>query len=111
MYLAFRQALGPDFPMMVRVSASDFDAGSLTPGEVAKMLRPLLEYGLDAVDVSAGGLLPAISAGIGPEFQVPLARHIRAALDVPTIAVGLIRDAANAERILQEGKADFIAIG
>jgi 2,4-dienoyl-CoA reductase-like NADH-dependent reductase (Old Yellow Enzyme family) len=41
---------------------------------------------------------------------VPLARAIRAASKLPTIAVGLITDAAQAEAIVASGDADLVAM-
>lgn len=110
-FAAVRQAVGPTVPLVVRVSASDFDSIGLTPEDVAELLRPLIPLGLDAVDVSSGGLLPVVPPGIGPEYQVPFAIRIREALGIPVIAVGLIRHAARAEHLLQQASADFIAVG
>ncbi|WP_242108253.1 oxidoreductase [Luteimonas aquatica] len=110
-FAAIRRAAGPDYPLLVRVSGSDFDPQGLAPEDVAELLRPLRELGLQAVDVSAGGISPAVPYGIGVEYQVPFAATIRRALAVPTIAVGLIRGAERAQAILDAGHADFIAIG
>lgn len=110
-FAAIRGVVGPDYPLLVRVSGSDFDPDGLTPEAVAELLLPLRELGLQAVDVSAGGLSPKVPYGIGVEYQVPFASTIRRALDVPTIAVGLIRGADRAEAILRDEHADFIAIG
>jgi len=46
----------------------------------------------------------------GPGFHVPFAERIRTEAGVPTIAVGLIRDADQAEAILAEKKADLVSI-
>lgn len=110
-FAAIRGVVGPDYPLLVRVSGSDFDPEGLMPEAVAELLLPLRELGLQAVDVSAGGLSPKVPYGIGVEYQVPFASTIRRALGVPTIAVGLIRGADRAEAILRDEHADFIAIG
>lgn len=110
-FAAVRKAVGESYPLLVRVSASDYDPCGLTPAVVAEHLRSLLPWGLDAVDVSTGALLPLPRPNIGPEYQVPFAAEIKHALSVPVIAVGLIRSATRAEAILASGKADFIAIG
>jgi len=110
-FAAVRAAVGPGYPVIVRVSATDFAEDGLTPEAVSDALRGLVPLGLDAVDVSAGALLPLVPEGIGPEYQVPYSEAIRRSLGVPTIAVGLIRNGVRAERILAEGRADFIAIG
>jgi NADPH2 dehydrogenase len=110
-FAAVRKAIGESFPLLVRVSATDYDPDGLTPGHVADYLRSLLSLGLDAVDVSTGALLPLARPNIGPEYQVPFAAEIKKALSIPVIAVGLIRNAERAEAIIEMGQADFIAIG
>jgi NADPH2 dehydrogenase len=110
-FTVVRNVVGKDYPLLVRVSATDFANGGLTPIEVANHLKPLIPLGLAAVDVSSGGLIQRASFDNGPEFQVPFAAEIRQALGIPAIAVGLIRNAERAEAILQSKQADFIAFG
>ena len=45
-----------------------------------------------------------------PGYQVPFAARIKQEVGIPTIAVGLITDAGQAEAILQEEKADIAAL-
>jgi 2,4-dienoyl-CoA reductase-like NADH-dependent reductase (Old Yellow Enzyme family) len=44
-------------------------------------------------------------------FQVPFAERVRNEADIPTMAVGIILEAEQAESILENGQADLIAIG
>lgn len=108
---AVRGAVGTDYPVAVRVSASDYAEGGLTPDDVGRMLRDIAPLGIDAVDVSSGGLLPGVPPNIGPGYQVPFAQIIKTYVDVPVIAVGLIRSGAMVEEILSERRADLVAIG
>jgi len=48
---------------------------------------------------------------LSPGLFVPLAAAVRNAVDVPVIAVGKLGDPILAERTLQQGKANFIALG
>jgi 2,4-dienoyl-CoA reductase-like NADH-dependent reductase (Old Yellow Enzyme family) len=50
-----------------------------------------------------------VPRGLG--FQVPFSERIRHGANVLTQAVGMIVDAVQAEAVLQEGKADLIALG
>jgi len=73
----------------------------------------LREVGVDMIDCTSGGVgaPPTLKAVVRPHgFQVPYAERIRHAIDMPTMAVGLIRHAAHAEAILAEGRADLICI-
>jgi 2,4-dienoyl-CoA reductase-like NADH-dependent reductase (Old Yellow Enzyme family) len=47
----------------------------------------------------------------GPGFQVPFADKVKKESGMKTMAVGVIVDPNQAEQILQEEKADLIAIG
>jgi NADPH2 dehydrogenase len=47
----------------------------------------------------------------GPLFQVPLAEKIKKSTGITTRAVGMITTPFEAENILQEDKADLIALG
>lgn len=107
---AVRSETGRDYPVIVRVSASDFAEGGLTPAEVGKILRGLEAY-IDAVDVSSGGLLPVNPLATPDGYQVPYASIIKQYVGIPVIAVGKIHDPSFAEFIVSENLSDFIAVG
>ena len=97
-------------PLFLRLSAED-DAGWGPEQSVAlaRIVRPL---GVDVIDCSSGGILgKAPSVAPGYDYQVPYADRIRREAEIMTMAVGVIVHAQQAERILQEGRADLIAVG
>lgn len=109
---AVREAWPADKPLFFRVSSLDGADGWDLEDTVAFALE-LKARGVDVVDCSSGGLTgSAVTAPIKrfPGFQVPFAEAVHKA-GVPSMAVGLILDGPQAEKILQEGKADLIAIG
>jgi NADPH2 dehydrogenase len=108
---AVREEIGQQVPVIIRVSASDYHPQGLQADEVGEALQALVPRGLDAVHVSSGGLLPIQPAEVYPGYQAPFAEIIKKHVDVPVIAVGLIHTKELAEGILEETKADFIAIG
>ena len=61
--------------------------------------------------ISSGGVSPLQQIPIGPEYQVPLAKAVRARSGLTTFAVGLITEPAQAEGVLQRGDADLVALG
>lgn len=75
------------------------------------------EAGINAIDVSVGMPegralkyeVPPIDLPVG--FNVHNATKIKEVVNIPVVAVGRINDPIIAEKILDEGKADFIAIG
>jgi len=108
---AIRAAVGPAYPVTIRVSASDYVDGGLNPEALAEALNLLLPLGLVAVHVSSGGLLPVAPAQVFPGYQLPYARSIRQAVPLPVIAVGGLHRRSLIEQALTEGDADLIAIG
>ncbi|AFH63176.2 oxidoreductase [Paenibacillus caseinilyticus] len=109
---AIRSETGRGYPLIVRVSSTDYTEGGLTPQEVALMLKPLEAEGLlDGVDVSSGGLLPVQPPDVHPGYQVPDAAAIKQHLHVPVIAVGKIYTRPFADRIIADGLADAVAVG
>ena len=70
----------------------------------------LKERGCDTINMSSGGLHPAQNIPVGPSYQVPLARAVKAAVDIPVVAVGLITDFEQAEAIVGTGDADMVAV-
>lgn len=107
---AVRAAWPDDRPLFVRVSATDWRPDGLSVDDVAHVAKILGEHGADLVDVSSGGVAPAEIA-VGPGYQVPAARDVRAGSGVRVSAVGLITDATQAEQILADGSADAIMLG
>jgi 2,4-dienoyl-CoA reductase-like NADH-dependent reductase (Old Yellow Enzyme family) len=55
-------------------------------------------------------MTPAQKIPVGPSYQVPHARAVKAATNLPTVAVGLIAGYDQAEAIVGTGDADFVAL-
>jgi 2,4-dienoyl-CoA reductase-like NADH-dependent reductase (Old Yellow Enzyme family) len=107
---AVRQAVKPEMTVGVRISACDWVDGGLTLEESVQVAQRLESLGCDFMDVSSGGVSAAQSIKLEPGYQVPLARGIKKATNMPTMAVGLITEPSHAEEILQAGDADMIAL-
>ena len=107
---AVRAAFPADRPVGVRVSGTDWVDGGWDIDQTIAFATALKARGADWIDASSGGLSPAQQIPTGPGYQVPLAQAIKAATGLPTIAVGLITEPAQAEAILEAGKADMVAL-
>jgi 2,4-dienoyl-CoA reductase-like NADH-dependent reductase (Old Yellow Enzyme family) len=70
----------------------------------------LKKLGVDMIDCSSGGVVPGAKIAVGPGYQVPFAAAIRRDASIPTIAVGLITEPAQAEEIVAEGRADAVML-
>lgn len=110
-----RQEVGPNFPILVKIDATEFVPGGITVDLCKENLQYLEDAGIDAVVVS-GGILES-SEYITPPMAMPRcinverARAIKEGAKIPVIAVGRINDPLLAEEILQRGDADLIAMG
>jgi 2,4-dienoyl-CoA reductase-like NADH-dependent reductase (Old Yellow Enzyme family) len=108
---AVRQVWPQDRPLFVRVSATDWADGGLTPDEVVVVARELLARDVDLIDCSSGGSVPVLPPNIGPGYQVPFAEKIRREAGIATAAVGLITTPELADEIVRNGRADLVALG
>ncbi len=107
---AVRVAFPPERPVWVRVSATDWVPGGWDIDGTIAFARALRERGCAAIHVSSGGVSPDQTIPLGPGYQVPFAAQVKAAAGMPTIAVGLITEAAQAEAILVQGQADAVSL-
>jgi 2,4-dienoyl-CoA reductase-like NADH-dependent reductase (Old Yellow Enzyme family) len=107
-----RNAIGPNMPLMVRFSGTDYKEGGWDPEQTAQVAKWASELGADLFDISSGGLITGVKIPSGPGYQVPLAEQIEEIHpDGSYASVGQITDPHQAEAILQEGKVDVILIG
>lgn len=97
-------------PLFMRLSAVD-GAGWGLEHSVA-LARELARVGVDVIDCSGGGIFGGAGTGATPGYgyQVPYAERLRAEAGVKTMAVGVIVHPRQAEAILQEGRADLVAL-
>jgi 2,4-dienoyl-CoA reductase-like NADH-dependent reductase (Old Yellow Enzyme family)/thioredoxin reductase len=113
-----RMVVGPDFPIIFRMSADEYVEGGLTLEENKLIAQRLESAGVDVINVSAGiyesppwysRIFP--TAGMPMGCNVPLAQEIKKVVKIPIIVAGKLGDPVLAEKVLKEGKADLIAMG
>ncbi len=97
-------------PIMVRISATDYYPGGLTPDDYVEFAKWMKKQGVDVIDCSSGALVPA-SIDVYPGYQVPFSNQIKHEAQIATGAVGLITSGLQAEEILRNEQADLIFIG
>jgi 2,4-dienoyl-CoA reductase-like NADH-dependent reductase (Old Yellow Enzyme family) len=111
---AVRAEMPDSMPLFTRVSSVDGTVEGWNMDDTVVFARELKARGVDVIDCSSGGIAGAATAAqvtrsLG--FQVPFAERVRKEAGMPTMAVGIILEAEQAEAILQNGQADLIAIG
>lgn len=108
---AVRAVAGEEVPVFVRISATDHAPGGFTPDEAAIVADWAVARGADLIDVSSGGLVAHQRIDLHPGYQVPLAATVRQGGRIPSSAVGLLTDGAQADAVLQSGAADAVFAG
>jgi 2,4-dienoyl-CoA reductase-like NADH-dependent reductase (Old Yellow Enzyme family) len=109
-YDAVRSAFPAEKPVTVRVSGTDWVEGGWDIEGTIAFARELEARGCSAIHISSGGLSPKQQIPVGPSYQVPLARKVKEAVNMPVVAVGLITDYDQAEAIVGTGDADMVAL-
>ena len=113
-----RMVVGPDFPIIFRLSADEYVEGGLTLEDNKLIVQRLEAAGVDAISVSSGiyesppwysRIFP--TAGMPMGCNVPLAQGIKKVVKIPVIVAGKLGNPVLAEKVLREGKADLIAMG
>ena len=110
---AIRRVWPERLPLIFRLSATDWLDGGWTIEETIELARRLKAAGVDMIDCSSGGIggaQPAPRLPLGHGFQVPFSERVRREAAIPTIAVGMIWDPAEANAIIAEGRADLVAL-
>ena len=107
---AVRAVFPAERPVTMRVSATDWVDGGWDVEQTIEFARALERRGCAAIHVSSGGLDPRQQIPVGPSYQVPLAREIKRAVDMPVVVVGMITEFEQAEAIVGTGDADMVAL-
>jgi 2,4-dienoyl-CoA reductase-like NADH-dependent reductase (Old Yellow Enzyme family) len=107
---AVRDAWPADKPVFYRVSATDWAEGGWDLPQSIELAKRLKDVGIDLIDCSSGGNIHDQKIRLGPGYQVPFAEAIRREAGIPTLAVGLISDATQAEQIVSLGQADAVCL-
>ncbi|MCA8305565.1 NADH:flavin oxidoreductase/NADH oxidase [Burkholderia seminalis] len=105
-----RAAFPEDRPVGVRVSATDWVEGGWELDDTIAFAHALKQRGCDWIDVSSGGVSPLQKIPLSPGYQVPFAQAVKRAVGMPTIAVGLINEPEHANRLIEAGDADLVAM-
>ena len=111
---AVRRGAGDDFPILYKYGLSHYLEGGRTAEEGIAIARRLEEVGVNALHINAG-CYETYNLAQPPTTQprgcsVELAETTRKAVNIPVIADGKLGYPDLAERVLREGKADFISL-
>ncbi len=108
-----RGAVGPDFPLLVRMAGNEFMEGGLENRDARGIARELEKAGADMLSVIGGwheSTVPQISMAVPQGAFVYLAQGVKESVAIPVMACNRINDPVAAEQILRDGRADLIGV-
>jgi len=108
-----RDAVGPDYPVIMRLAGNDFMEGGCTNAEAAIFAGALEKAGVDLFNITGGWhetRVPQLTMNVPRGAYVYLAQGIKARIRKPVIASNRINDPETAETILRNGEADMVTM-
>jgi 2,4-dienoyl-CoA reductase-like NADH-dependent reductase (Old Yellow Enzyme family) len=111
---ATREAVGPAFPIAVKLNSSDQLEGGLDEDDALQVVRALDASSVDLIDISGGTYFPGAkaasdSAGRGPYF-IEFAKRARIITSKPLMLTGGFKSRAQAEYAVGSGVVDVIGL-
>ena len=107
--------VGPDYPVCVRVSGIDYEPDGTKIEETIELCKRLEAMGVGAIHMSGGNHHQTIHEvspmGMSLAHNVWAAEAVKKEIRIPVIASGSITSPELAEKILVEGKGDYIGLG
>jgi 2-enoate reductase len=112
---AARKAVGKGFPLIYKLTAEHHIEGGRDIAEALDIARRLEAAGVDALHVTSGcyevwhKAIPCMYEP--PACQVKYADAAKKTVGIPVIADGKLGDPKVAQKVIEEGKADFVSLG
>ncbi len=108
---AVREAVGEDYPIALRLGASDYMPGGTTIEDSILAAQSFEKAGVDLLDISGGICGYNVPDLHGQGFFSDLTEKIKAYVSVPVLLTGGITDGLAANDLISSGKADLVGVG
>lgn len=108
---AVRDSVGNDFPVLLRLGASDYVEGGTTIEDSKIASREFELAGVDILDISGGFCGYTIPGDNSQGYFSSLTEAIKKVVSIPVILTGGITEVDSAENLLHDKKADLIGVG
>lgn len=116
---AVKDEMPEDMPLIMRISGREYVVNGYDLDYAVSICQVYKEAGVDLFHLSSGGEASYRESGMTPRgipssnkgYQVPIAERVKNELGVPVIAVGKLEDHSYANSVIEEGKADLVAVG
>lgn len=110
-----RKAVGPTYPIGIKINSTDKLAGGLTENDAFEALRMLSQTSVDLIDVSGGTYFPGAPAssegasGEGPYF-IDFAQRAKKVTNIPIMLTGGFETREQAANAVESGAADIVSL-
>ena len=109
---AMKQACGPDFPIGVKLSTEDWEPEGIRIEETIEVAKALEREGVSHLNLMGGTHATAAMEFVLPNcFNAALTKQIKDAVHIPVFVGHNIFSPDEAEKLLEEGCGDFVALG
>ena len=122
-YHAIRKAVGPGFPVGIKLNSADFQRGGFTEEESLDTIRALAAAGIDLIEISGGTYeapaMTGVKTSVEPQKESTRAREAyflefaekaRAAVATPLVVTGGFRSAQGMAQAIDCGAVDMVGI-
>ena len=110
-----RKAVGPSFPLGIRINSSDKLEGGLTPEDALEVVGFLNQTSIDLIDISGGTYFPGAPASSDGSSQGPyfldFAKRARKLTNIPLMLTGGFKSRESAIDVLASGIVDMVGLG
>lgn len=114
-----RSKVGDDFPVMIKINSEDFLDNGFTVDDMLLTAKMLEDAGIDAIELSGGTIASGKKSPIrktDPKsedeevYYLEAAKQYKQKINVPLMLVGGIRSFSVAQKLIEQGHADYISL-
>ena len=122
-YRAMREAVGPDFPIGIKLNSADFQRGGFTEEESLDTIGALADAGIDLIEISGGTYEAPAMTGVKVNrepvkestrqreaYFLEFAEKARAAVSTPLVVTGGFRSGQGMAEAIQSGAVDMVGL-
>lgn len=114
--IAVRAAVGPAFPIGIKMNSTDKLEGGLTEEDALEVVRLLDQTSIDLIDISGGTYFPGAKsssegASDGGPYFIDFAKRAKSVTDIPLMLTGGFERREQAADAVLSGAADVVSLG
>lgn len=106
-----REAIGKDALFMLRLGGCDYATGGTTIEDTVEACKRFEKAGVDLLDISGGTCSFVRKGHTYPGYFGEISAAVKKEVNIPVLLTGGVKTISDAEKLLQEGKADLIGVG